>query len=220
MVLPFFSKDLQTEQSSFAFDWHSLDEEMRVGQSPDEIVMVYRGFAPDQLDPKEGMLSSALKAGRLEMIDEVIQGIAGKNTDPAISHIAHHTHGTAKALGLLTPYVSTTPYRDAAVHYASKPGEKVATLALRADQLIKVPLGPWEYLAIGSIPVTSIVAIENGAPLPEPKDQKENTTSLLSKYTAQFNSRAGKTSPSGSLMLDHDGLNLRAPSIDFPHISL
>jgi hypothetical protein len=142
---------------SYAFNWHNIPPDTRLGSHPDEEITLYRGFAPHQFDPERGMLSSALQHGRHDMVEDVIKAADADRIGKLIEHISVHADNLDS---VLTPFVSATPERHIAERYARKPGEMVATLQVLADQIVVVPLLPYESLIIGSIGLHSIVDIE------------------------------------------------------------
>lgn len=142
---------------SYAFDWHNLPPDIRLGGHPDEEMTLYRGFKYHQLDPARGMFSSALRHNRHELVDDVIDAVENRWTAKLIEHISIHADNLE---GNITPFVSATPELPIAERYARRPGEMVATLLVRADQIVMVPMLPYEALVIGFIGLHSIVGIE------------------------------------------------------------
>ncbi len=146
---------------SYHFDWHNLSPEIRLGQSPDEVVTLYRGFAPHQVDPERGMLSAALLHDRPKNLYEVIKEVASDRDYMLINLIATHAASSDPTIsGEYTPFVSATPERDIALRYAQREGGRLATLKVRADQVVTVPLLPYEALVLGSVGTDSIAHVE------------------------------------------------------------
>lgn len=141
---------------SYSFNWHNLPLDIRLGGSPEEEITLYRGFAPHQFDPERGLLSSALKYNKPTIIDDAIEAVNAKNTSKLIELISIHADNLD---GNTTPFVSTAEEQSVAERYAKHPREMVATLQLRADQLVRVPLLPYEILVIGNIGIHSVVGI-------------------------------------------------------------
>src|ERR1043166_640998 len=96
--------------------WHGLRPyDTRLGGSPDEVLTLWRGFAPDQLDPERGMLSSDVLAGNEAAMARIIQAINNTNDGYVAEQISIHAHnGYAQAHGLTTPFVSVSPTEEGA----------------------------------------------------------------------------------------------------------
>jgi hypothetical protein len=141
----------------YAFNWHNIPPEIRLGRHPEEEITLYRGFAPSQYDPERGMSSTALKYGRNDLVEGVIRAVESKNDRSLINEISVHADNLD---GVITPFISASPQAEVAQRYTRTRGSMVATLKLRADQIVGVPLFPYEVLIIGQIGLESIVSIE------------------------------------------------------------
>lgn len=141
---------------AYSFNWHNIPRDIRLGSYPEEEITLYRGFAPHQFDSERGMFSSALKYNKPTIIDEVIEAVEAGDTSKLIEFISIHADNLD---GQTTPFVSAAHEREVAERYARRPGEMVATLSVCADQVVVVPLLPYEVLIVGSIGLNSIVDI-------------------------------------------------------------
>jgi hypothetical protein len=147
---------------SHHFNWHNLSPDMRLGQSPDDLLTLYRGFAPHQLDPEKGMLSAALLHDQPASIEDAIQAVEQGVDLRLIDHIAIHAVSSDPSItGKYTPFVSATPDRDIALKYAQRSGGKLARIEVQADQVVTVPMLPYEALILGSVGVDSIIDVED-----------------------------------------------------------
>lgn len=152
------------------FNWHKLPPDMRFGSAPDEEVILYRGFAPHQLDSSRGMLSAAAARGDINSIDAVAKAAEEDDLEAFIGPISAHASHAVKHSDAVTPFVSATPDKEIAERYAQNENEMVATLSIRADRLTLVPLLRYEALVLGSISLEDIVKIEYPIkPEPSPK---------------------------------------------------
>lgn len=148
---------------SASFNWHNLPVDMRLGSTPEDPVVLYRGFAGHQFDPETGMLSSALAHDHLEILVDVIDAVEKKDIGRLIGHISTHADNLD---GVVTPFISATPEKEIAERYARGKGERVATITVLANQITIVPMLPYEVLILGSIDPSEITNVEEAPDMP------------------------------------------------------
>lgn len=166
---------------AYSFDWEKLPEDMRLGTAPDDELVLYRGFAPHQLNPDKGMESTAVAQENLSSVHDVIDAVAVGDTNRLMDYVVRHAHvairDEQRTGELLTPFVSATPEREIAEKYAGQRGERLATIVVRAEQVTIVPLLSYEALILGSADVANIVEIEDARDIPPPKKLDKLSTS-------------------------------------------
>jgi hypothetical protein len=128
------------------FNWDKLPRNIRLGSSPDEILTLYRGLKPDQIDPERGMLSMAEQTGALSSIEALLRAIEEEDrvTLDKLRH-AHLRDMTKRTT--ISPFVSACEDWLVAVKYARGRENTlglVATFDARADELMRAPF-PCEY---------------------------------------------------------------------------
>lgn len=142
---------------SIELNWDKLPEYARLGSSPDESIVLYRGFAAHQLDPEKGLLSTAEESGAHHLVEDAIRAI---DEDYEISRLLVRIYGPAEKRQKPTPLIYVTPDKENAADYARKEGEKVATIKLEAGRAFREP--SFGYFVLGSISPSEIVDIEDG----------------------------------------------------------
>ncbi|MDQ5972352.1 MAG: hypothetical protein QG553_511 [Patescibacteria group bacterium] len=139
---------------------------MMLGSSPEEELIVYRGFDPTKEDSAVGFLSAAYANGAQNVIDDVIAEVAAGDTIRLFNYIVPHTQPGGWRDRGLTPFISATPELEIAKRYAHGEGEQVATMVVRADQLVTDAMFTYEALVIGYISPEQIVAVEDAPNVP------------------------------------------------------
>lgn len=151
---------------TYTFDWGKLSPEMRLGSSPNDRVILYRGFDPAVEDSSKGFSSVAYDAAATKVIEDAIHAVSHGGITSLAGYLSAHTApGVWKDRGL-TPFVSATPEREIAERYARNPGERVATIVLEARQVVLDAFFAYEALVIGNIDPEQIVAVEKTPVMP------------------------------------------------------
>ena len=132
-----------------------------MGAEPDEELVVYRCFRPEQFYRGRGILSDAEKVGRTDIIEDVVGAVETCNTQKLEAHIRSHDGFSSQRQerGIVSPFLSVTTDRNLVVDYAKLDNHPFASVTLRTNRVVLAPKTA-TLLVIGSIGIEEINGIE------------------------------------------------------------
>src|SRR4030042_6620858 len=119
---------LENRRIKLSFDYFKIPEKYRVGESPHDLIISYRG---DSKGLEKGIFSNLQKTGNNNGIQEKIKKIESGDESEIRKIIDKYTSSSRTS-----PFVSTSRNPEVAQVFATKPGTTIYQLQIPASRII------------------------------------------------------------------------------------